>query len=222
MTHPRSAGHAPPSLRLVRSAVLRSVVEHGPRRMNIALAARLAETDRQFLYRNWPDREALVREAVVDELQQVLFLVSERRSEQEELCRIAGRLVRAARAVREHPVTRTTIRTDPDLLRGALLDQETPLHAHARRWLADQFPGPLERTIPHVRLVRDTLLTLAIPFAFTLAEEPHTEAESDLLDARLRIALHLCLGLAPDCPCAVPARADATPPATVSTAPTTS
>ncbi|MFE7106195.1 hypothetical protein ACFU98_12455 [Streptomyces sp. NPDC057575] len=203
---PRSSYKAPPSLSLVYSAVLQSMAEHGPRKMNLALVARLAETDRQLLYRNWPDRNVLVRECADHELQRVLFVAGNLRSEQEGLCRVAEKIVRAARMVREHPVTRATARTDPDLLRGALLSYDTRLHGRARHWLNDLFPWQLARSIPNLRLLSDVLLTVAAPFALTPPEEPHTDSERSELDARLRITLHLCLGIAPDCPCA------ATPP----------
>ncbi|SCF91666.1 hypothetical protein GA0115254_124826 [Streptomyces sp. Ncost-T10-10d] len=203
---PRSSYKAPPSQSLIYSAVLQSMAEHGPRRMNMALAARIADTDRQLLYRNWPDRNVLVRESAESELQRVLFVASDLRSEQEGLCRVAEQIVRAARMAREHPVTRTTVRTDPDLLRSALLDTDTRLHGRARYWLGGLFPGPLARTIPHMYRLPDVLLTVAAPFALTPPEEPHTDSERSQLDARLRTALHMCLGIAPDCPCT------ATPP----------
>ncbi|MFJ2877842.1 hypothetical protein ACIPJN_11000 [Streptomyces sp. NPDC086796] len=199
---PRSSYKAPPSLGLIYSAVLQSVAEHGPRKMNLALAARLADTDRQLLYRNWPDRNALVRESVESELQRVLFIASDLCSEQEGLCRVAEKIVRAARMVREHPVTRATARTDPDLLRGALLGGDTQMHGWARYWLVGLFPRPSAWTPQHLRLLPDILLGVAAPFALTPPEEPHTDSERSQLDTRLRITLHLCLGIAPDCPCA--------------------
>lgn len=170
--------------------------------MNMALAARIAETDRQLLYRNWPDRQVLIHEATERELQRVLFVAGDLVSEQEGVCRVAEQIVRAARTVREHPVTRTTARTDPDLLRSALLDMDTRFHGRARYWLGNLFPGPLARTIPHMHWLPDILLTIAAPFALAPPEEPHTDSERSDLDWRLRVTLHLCLGAAPDCPCA--------------------
>ncbi|WP_406382423.1 TetR/AcrR family transcriptional regulator [Streptomyces sp. NBC_01618] len=228
---PRSSYKAPPSQTLIYSAVVQSMAEHGPRKMNMALAARIAETDRQLLYRNWPDRQVLVREAAESELQRVLFVASDLLSEQEGVCQVAEMIVRAARMVREHPVTRTTARTDPDLLRNALLDMDTRLHGRARYWLEGLFPEPLARTLPPMYWLRDVLLTIAAPFALTPPEEPHTDsgpADSShadysrpdtsrpdtsrtntsrtntsraALDRRLRVTLHVCLGAAPDCPC---------------------
>ncbi|MEU9617681.1 MULTISPECIES: hypothetical protein [unclassified Streptomyces] len=49
---PRSSYKAPPPQSLIYSAVVQSMAEHGPRKMNMALAARIAETDRQLLYRH--------------------------------------------------------------------------------------------------------------------------------------------------------------------------
>ncbi|MEU9617716.1 TetR/AcrR family transcriptional regulator [Streptomyces sp. NPDC098085] len=174
---PRSSYKAPPPQSLIYSAVVQSMAEHGPRKMNMALAARIAETDRQLLYRNWPDRHVLVREAAEGELQRVLFAAGDLLSEQEDVCQVIEKIVRAARMVREHPVTRTTARTDPDLLRSALLDMDTRLHGQARYWLESLFPEPLARTLPRMYWLRDVLLTIAAPFALTPPEDPHTGSE---------------------------------------------
>ncbi|MFB6715728.1 hypothetical protein ACFCZY_39655 [Streptomyces sp. NPDC056237] len=87
---PRSFYKAPPSQSLIYSAVVQSMAEHGPRKMNMALAARIAETDRQLLYRNWPDRQVLIHEATERELQRVLFVAGDLLSEHEGVCRVAA------------------------------------------------------------------------------------------------------------------------------------
>ncbi|MFJ5721613.1 hypothetical protein [Streptomyces sp. NPDC093149] len=109
------------------------MAEHGPRKMNMALAARIAETDRQLLYRNRPDRQVLIHEATERELQRVLFVAGDLVSEQEGVCRVAEQIVRAARTVREHPPQvvarhpRLTKRCDQDV--AAFPDARTHIHS---------------------------------------------------------------------------------------------
>lgn len=188
--------HAPPGIGTVYRAVLATLAEHGPRRPPLAQVARLAATNRQYLYRNWPDFQVLIQKACEAELDRLLYVASDTGGTLPPPCRVPAQIVRAARLLREHPVTHATARTSPDLLLTALTRPATALHTRALYWvqarLYESRPGT-----DHSTMAR-TLFTVAAPFA--LVPPPSDDpSDRELLNARLSTALHACLGLAPAC-----------------------
>jgi len=186
--------HAPPGVGAVYRAVLATLAEHGPRRPPLAEVARRAATSRQYLYRNWPDFQVLIQKACEAELGRLLDVASCTGGTLPQPSRLPAQIVRAARLLREHPVTRATARTSPDLLLTALTRPTTTLHTRALYWVQEGLylwrPGR-----DHSDLAR-TLFTVTAPFALV---PPPTDDLSDreLLDTRLSTALHSCLGLDP-------------------------
>ncbi|MBA4864828.1 hypothetical protein H1V43_26465 [Streptomyces sp. PSKA54] len=195
--------HAPPGMTQVHRAVVDTMAMYGPRRVPLAHVARLAGTNRQFLYRNWPRTSNLVRQACEGELRRVLHAAAEVGDPFPPLCLAVEQVVRAARLIREHPVTEAAARTAPDLLLKSLTGPATPLHTQALHWLYERldvlrFHKDLEST---GRLI----LTVAAPFAL-LPPTPKSRDERTRLDTRLRSALHACLSPAPPCTACAPPR----------------
>ncbi|WP_329219576.1 hypothetical protein OG352_23615 [Streptomyces sp. NBC_01485] len=191
--------YAPPGMGTVYRAVLDTMAEHGPHRPPIAQIARLADTNRQFLYRNWPDQRVLILKACTAELDRLLQRASNAGYELSPPCMLVAQIVRAARLVREHPVMVATARTNPDLLLSALTHPDTSLHLRALLWLQNRlyvrYPGMAER-----EPMSWTLLAMASPFA--LAPPPsHAPTDRTVLDARLSLYLHTCLNTSHDGPC---------------------
>ncbi|GAA2625227.1 TetR/AcrR family transcriptional regulator [Streptomyces vastus] len=188
--------HAPPGMGTVYRAVLATLAEHGPHRPPLAEVARRAATNRQYLYRNWPDFQVLIREACEAELDRLLYVASDTGARLPPSCRVPAQIVRAARLLREHPVTHATARTSPDLLLTALARPATALHTRALYWVQARLyewrPGTDHSTTARA------LFTVAAPFA--LVPPPSDDpSDRERLNARLSTTLHACLGLTPAC-----------------------
>ena len=192
--------HAPPGMGTVYRAVLDTMAEHGPLQPPIAQIARLAFTNRQFLYRNWPNPKILFRDACAAELDRLLDRAAEVPGTWDEplppTCHVIAQIVRAARLLREHPVTQTTARTSPDLCLAALTGPVTPFHGQALQWVRGRlytlYPGKDSDTLA------EALFTVAAPFAL-IPPTPPSPAERTRLDGQLRAALHSCLSTTPAC-----------------------
>ncbi|MFI6009737.1 hypothetical protein ACIBAG_13090 [Streptomyces sp. NPDC051243] len=161
---------------------------HGPRRAGMAQIARLADTNRPFLCRNWAGRDALIREATRLEPRRLLFVAREVPDTLPPRCRQVRFVVRAARLLREHPVVGAMARTDPELVHAAILRPVTDWHTTARLWLREHVTGhitaPAERDSATL-----AVLTTALPYALTPSTNPSA------IDARLSTAVHLCLAV---------------------------
>ncbi|NGO41916.1 hypothetical protein [Streptomyces ureilyticus] len=64
-----------------------------------------AATSRQYLYRNWPDFQVLIQKACEAELDRLLDVASCTGGTPPQTSRLPAQIVRAARLLREHPVT---------------------------------------------------------------------------------------------------------------------
>ena len=226
-------GASPPGMATVYRATLDALAQYGPRRTGVTHIARLAGTNRPYLYRNWSSPRALLQDATLAELHRLLHVAGDLTDRLPPGCLEVHRVVRAARLLREHPVVRTLARTAPELAHAAVLRPTTVWHRAAWAWLRDDVAGRLPRD------TRDTtvraLLTTALPYALTPppdAPDPDTTkpdttkpgtthpdttrpdtpdpgAARAAVDRRLSQALHPCLGLPADCPHCHPHRGDA-------------
>ncbi|MFG1666355.1 TetR/AcrR family transcriptional regulator [Streptomyces sp. Y7] len=192
---------APPGTGTVYRATLEALAQYGPRRAGMTQIARLADTNRPFLYRNWASRDALIREATQLELRRLLFVAREVPDTVPPRCRQAHFVVRAARLLREHPVVGTTARTAPELVHTAVLSPVSDWHTTAWLWLREHVTGhiktPAERDSATL-----AVLTTALPYALTPSTNPPDPEERAAVDARLSTAVHLCLAVGT--PCAAP------------------
>ncbi len=189
---------APVGTGTVYRAALDALAQHGPGRAGVTHIARLAGTNRTFLYRNWASPQALFREATLHELGRLLYVAREVAAPLPPRCLEARIVVRAARLVREHPVVRTMARTDPELVHAAILRSATEWHTLAWSWLREHVTGRLPGTVDrdHATLA---VLTVALPYALTPPKDHSDPEERATIDARLSTAVHLCL--APSSPC---------------------
>lgn len=181
-------------------ATLDAMAMRGPRRVGVTHIARLADSNRQFFYRNWTSPQVLLREATLQELKRVLHLALEVPSPPPAPeCLGVHFVARAARMLREHPVVAAMARTEPAMTYAAVLRTDTEWHGIAWQWLT-------EHVTPHLRgsaerdMVTLAVLTTALPYALIPPEEPPSEAERAAVDSRLSQALHACIGLPPTCP----------------------
>ncbi|KUO16917.1 TetR/AcrR family transcriptional regulator [Streptomyces dysideae] len=200
---------APPGTGIVHRATLEALAQYGPRRAGMTQIARLADTNRPFLYRNWTDREALLREATRLELRRLLHVAREVMEPLPPRCLQVRFVVRAARLLREHPVVGTMARTDPELVHSAILRPVTDWHTAAWFWLREHVTQHITEAVErdHTTLA---ILTTALPYALTPPTNPSDPEERATIDARLSTAVHLCLAAPP--PCAAPQLCGPPPP----------
>ncbi|MEU6094529.1 hypothetical protein [Streptomyces sp. NPDC047079] len=192
---------APPGMATVYRATLDALAQYGPRRAGVAHIARLADTNRTFIYRNWADPQALIRNATLGELKHLLQLARDVPGPLLPPGCLAIRVVlRATRLLREHPVVGAMARTEPTLAHTAVLRPTTVWHETAWQWLTEHVTGHLPRG-PERNTATLAVLTTALPYAFTPPlEGPEDATEQASLYRRLSTSLHLCLGLPADCP----------------------
>jgi AcrR family transcriptional regulator len=201
---------APPGIGTVYRATLDALAQYGPRRAGMTQIARLADTNRPFLYRNWSGREALIREATRLELRRLLHVAREVSEPLPPRCLQARFVVRAARLLREHPVIGTMARVDPELVHFAILRPVTDWHTTAWFWLREHVTGHITEEAERDRATL-AVLTTALPYALTPATNSSDPEERATIDARLSTAVHACL--AAPTPCAGPQPCGGRPPA---------
>jgi AcrR family transcriptional regulator len=192
---------APPSMATVHRAALDALAEYGPRRIGVTHIARLAGTNRPFLYRNWASTQALVREATLQELKRLLGVAREVPGPlpPSDDCLAIRFVVRAARLLREHPVVGAMARTEPSLMHTAVLRPTTLWHRTAWQWLTEHVTRHLPRDIEQ-DAVALAVLTTALPYALTPPpDSSDPAAERASIDHRLSLSLHACLGLPLGC-----------------------
>lgn len=187
-----------PGRATVYRAVLDALTQYGPRRTGVTHIARLARCNRSYLYRNWADPQALLREATLSELRRVLYVAREVREPLPAGCLEARVVVRAARLVREHPVVRTMARTDPELVHAAILRPATAWHTLTWSWLHEHVTGRLTGAAERDRTTL-AVLTTALPYALTPPADSSDTEERAKIDARLNTTVHLCLTLPLPC-----------------------
>ncbi|MGH1554731.1 TetR/AcrR family transcriptional regulator [Streptomyces sp. L7] len=137
---------APPGMGTVHRATLDAMALRGPRRVGVTHIARLADSNRQFFYRNWASPQVLLREATLQELKRVLERALEVPSPlPPRECLGVRFVVRAARLLREHPVVAAMARTEPTMTYAAVLRTDTEWHGIARQWLTEHVTPHLPR-----------------------------------------------------------------------------
>lgn len=175
----------------------------------MAHIARLAGTNRAYLYRNWASPQALIRQATLHELKRLLHLAREVPGRLPPRCTAVRFVVRAARLLREHPVIGTMARTDPGLMHAAVLRPDTVWHQTGWQWLSEHVTGHLPWGAEQ-DTVTLAVFTTALPYALVPPQESSDPvADRTEIDRRVSLAAHACLGLPPACPdCAGPPGTD--------------
>ncbi|MDR3082921.1 MAG: TetR/AcrR family transcriptional regulator [Streptomyces sp.] len=191
---------APPGMATVHRATLDALAQYGPRRVGVTHIARLADTNRAFIYRNWPDPRVLIRDATLGELKHLLNVA---RDVPEPVpppgCLAVHMVVRAARLLREHPVVGALARIEPTHAHMAVLRPNTVWHNTAWHWLTEYVTAHL-RLGPEQDTATLAVLTTALPYALTPPPEScDLSPERASVDRRLTASLHPCLGLPAGC-----------------------
>ncbi|MER5749173.1 hypothetical protein [Streptomyces sp. NPDC002088] len=162
--------------------------------------ARLADTNRAFLYRNWASPQVLIRDATLLELRRVLEVAREVPGPlPPPRCVPVRIVVRAARLLREHPVVGAMARTDPTLAHAAVLRPTTVWHQEAWHWLSNHVTEHLPRG-KEQEAATLAVLNTSLPYALTPPpDSADLTTERASIDRRLTLSLHPCLGLPLNC-----------------------
>jgi len=191
---------APPGMTTVYRATLDALAQYGPRRIGVTHIARLADTNRTFIYRNWPDPQRLIRDATLGELKRLLYVARDLPGPLPPPGCLAVRMVvRAARLLREHPVVGAMARIEPTLAHSAVLRPASPWHDTVWQWLTEYVTAHLHRG-PEQDTATLAVLTTALPYALTPPPDSSApSAERASIDRRLSASLHPLLGLPAGC-----------------------
>jgi AcrR family transcriptional regulator len=123
----------------VLDAALEQFERDGIRRSSVEAIARRAGVTRVTVYRRFPRKEALVRAAVAREANRMIAEVDRRTNgiaDAEE--RIAESFVLLVELIRDHPLTRRLLATEPDSVLQALTVDAGPVVARGAEYIAAQ------------------------------------------------------------------------------------
>jgi AcrR family transcriptional regulator len=167
------------------------VLAVGLRRTTLTDVARRARVSRMTMYRRWPDMSSLVADLMTREWSTLVGVAAERAVGDSRRERIVDGVVRAVRALREHPVFRRIVDVDPETLLPYLVDRRGTSQDRILAQLTDdirrgQADGCVRAADPAL-LARAVLLTTHgfVISAGTMADEVSVAD----LDAELRLLL---------------------------------
>jgi len=166
------------------------VLAVGLRRTTLTDVARRARVSRMTMYRRWPDMGSLVGDLMTREWSTLVGVAAGQAVGETARGRIVDGVVRAVRALREHPVFRRIIDVDPEILLPYLVDRRGTSQDRILAQLTDDIrrgssDGSVRAADPAL-LARSVLLaTHGFVFsAGTMADEvgvPDLDAELRLL-----------------------------------------
>ncbi|MFL5870701.1 MAG: TetR/AcrR family transcriptional regulator [Solirubrobacterales bacterium] len=128
-----------PTTERVLDAALEQFERDGIRRSSVEAIARRAGVTRVTVYRRFPRKDALVRAAVAREASRMIAEVDRRTSgipDAEE--RTVESFVLLVELIRDHPLTRRLLATEPDSVLKALTVDAGPLVARGTEYIAAQ------------------------------------------------------------------------------------
>ncbi|MEV0592306.1 TetR/AcrR family transcriptional regulator [Nonomuraea cavernae] len=162
------------------------VLAYGVRRTTLTDVARRAGVSRMTLYRRWPDVRSLVADLMTREWVRVLAEL--------DVSDPVAAMVGGVRRLREHPLWRKIVETDPDLLLPYLLERRGATHEAALDVL-ERVTGDA-RKARAVLLVAQSFLLSAPTMLGPAASGPagHDPVTLDDLDAELTALLEAYLG----------------------------
>lgn len=162
----------------VRDRLLDATIEaasiHGLSRLSVGDVAARAGLSRQTLYKHFPNKDALVAEAVLREAQaMVVQIVAAAESLDDPQASLEAAILLTLRLTREHPLLDRLVRTEPEALLPLLIG-DGGVVAVAVRSVVEQIIGerlpdldPVE-----IRRVADLLSRVLISYAVSAPDDP--------------------------------------------------
>jgi AcrR family transcriptional regulator len=167
------------------------VLAVGLRRTTLTDVARRAGVSRMTMYRRWPDMGSLVADLMTREWSTLVGVAAAEAVGESARARVVDGVVRAVRALRQHPVFRRIVDVDPETLLPYLVDRRGTSQDRILAQLTDDLRrGRRDRSVrtgDPALLARTVLLTTHgfVISAGTMADE----VDEASLDAELRVLL---------------------------------
>jgi AcrR family transcriptional regulator len=171
------------------------VLAVGVRRTTLTDIARRADISRMTIYRRWPDVRSLIADLMTREWSAVVAAVAPVNDEQPVRTQLVGSLVSGVRALRQHPLYRKIIDTDPEVLLPYILERRGSSHDAMLAGIeATLRAGHKDGTIRRNDVVRQARALLLVAQSFALSEPTMTDEHEPTLstvafDDELRLLL---------------------------------
>lgn len=164
----------------------------GVRRTTLTDVARRAGVSRMTIYRRWPDVESLIADLMTREWSAVVAAVAPPHDGAPVRAQLVDSMVDGVRALRDHPLYRKIVDTDPEVLLPYILERRGSSHNAMLTGIeATLFAGHRDRTVRRDDVTRQarTLLLVAQSFALsapTMADEAEPALSLFAFDDELR------------------------------------
>lgn len=179
----------------ILDAARTSVAGFGIRRTTLSDVARLAGVSRMTVYRRYPDLPALIRELMTREFGALMDEINASVNGPDGRSRLVARAAAAVRALREHPLLRKLLESEPELLLPYLLGRVGGSQRHALDLIArDVAEGQADGSIRagDARVLAFSVMLTTQSFLFSAGTFEEIDSESALeelarlLDTALR------------------------------------
>lgn len=184
-----------PTTDAILDAARASVGHFGIRRTTLSDIARLAGVSRMTVYRRYPDLPALIRELMTREFGALMDEIDASVNGPDGRSRLVARAETSVRALREHPLLRKLLESEPELLLPYLLGRVGGTQRHALELIArdvteGQADGSIRAGDANIMAFSVMLATQSFLFSAGTFEEVEPEVAlgelARLLDAALR------------------------------------
>lgn len=164
----------------------------GVRRTTLTDVARRARVSRMTIYRRWPDVQSLIADLMTREWSAVVAAVAPANEGQPVRAQLVASLVSGVQALREHPLYRKIVETDPEVLLPYILERRGSSHnamleGIQRTLLAGHKDGSIRRD--DVARQARALLLVAQSFALsapTMSDDQYPGLSTAAFDDELR------------------------------------
>jgi AcrR family transcriptional regulator len=168
------------------------VLAVGVRRTTLTDIARRAGVSRMTIYRHWPDVQSLIADLMTREWSAVVAGVAPPHEETPVRARLVDSVVSGVQALREHPLYRKIVDTDPEVLLPYILERRGSSHnAMLDGIQATLRAGHRDGTVRRDDVTRQarTLLLVAQSFALsapTMSDDHDAALSTSAFDDELR------------------------------------
>jgi AcrR family transcriptional regulator len=178
----------------ILDAARESVARFGIRRTTLSDIARLAGVSRMTVYRRYPDLPAVIRDLMTREFGSLMDEIDASVDGPDGRARLVARAHAAVRALREHPLLRKLLETEPELLLPYLLGRLGQTQRHvldlvSRDVAEGQADGSIRPGDPRTLAFSVLLTTQSFLFSAGTSEEVEEDAMLEELPRLLYAAL---------------------------------
>src|SRR5699024_2752195 len=170
---PQQGGRIPDDVLL--DAARTCIIERGPRATTLTGIARIAGVSRMTIYRRFPDVGTALTALLTREFGALLADITTRVHSGHARDRLVHATLDAVRALTGHPLLRTVLRTDPEVLMPYVADRLGATQQQAESFIAEFVAaGNADGSIRASCEAAQTRTVLLIAQSFTLSLQPAT------------------------------------------------